>query len=1078
MAQLNYTPIQLYYSTTPSAVPSAASLTDGELAINTADGKLYYKTSGGTVAVISSAVNVISFSGGSTGLTPAAATSGAITLAGTLNVGNGGTAITSYTTGDILYASGAGVLSKLPIGTAGQVLQVSGGLPTWGASSSGVTTFSAGTTGLTPSTGTSGAVTLAGTLNAVNGGTGIATYATGDVLYASATNTLAKLPAGTNTYVLTMVGGLPAWSAPSGGVASFQTSMSGLSPNVATTGAVTLSGILGSTSGGTGFSTYAAGDMIYASATNTLSKLGAGTNGQFLTVSGGVPTWTTVSAGGVASFSAGSTGLTPATASTGAVTLGGTLAATSGGTGLSTYATGDIIYASATNTLSKLPAGTNGYVLTLVGGSPAWQASTGGVTSFQTSLAGLTPSTSTTGAVTLAGTLDTTSGGTNITSYAPGDILYASATNVLSKLGIGTNGQVLTVVSGSVAWAAGGGSGVASISFGSSGLTPNTPTTGSVVVGGALNTGYGGTGVSTYAAGDTLYYNSGTSLTKLALGAANALYVVNSGGTAPTWSSLSTMLDTISSTQGTVLYRSAGSWVGLAPGTAGQYLQTQGAGANPQWNTVSVAGGVTSITFGSTGLTPSTASTGAVSVGGTLVATNGGTGINSLTVGDTLYASSTTAYSKLAIGTAGQVMTSTGTAPQWVSNLTTAAGGTGVSSYTAGDMLYYVSGTALSKLGIGAANTVMLSSGTAPSWTTVSAVLDTIGNTQGQILYRGATTWAVLAPGTAGNVLSTGGAAANPSWITPVTGLNGVTSTLNTAAPNNTNNVSSLTASGGTANQFIAIVPKGTGGIIAATPDSTATGGNVRGTNSVDLQTIRSAAAQVASTTGSVIAGGANNLIDSNNYGVISGGVSNQVSALYSVIAGGANNTITNLGSATVISGGTNNSATGGGSAIVGGIYRTDRSVIGSTVLAGSNGGLTTAGFYQTQIFTLLQATSSATATTMTADGGAASQFNQVVLPNNGAYGFDALIVAGTTAAGDAKFWRITGLVKRGANAAATSIVGSPTTDVLGGNAGASAWTVTVAADTTNGALNFTVTGQAAVNIRWQAKVTTVQVSF
>jgi len=52
MAQSGYTPIQIYYSTTASAVPSAGNLTDGELAINTADGKLYYKDSGGNVQVI------------------------------------------------------------------------------------------------------------------------------------------------------------------------------------------------------------------------------------------------------------------------------------------------------------------------------------------------------------------------------------------------------------------------------------------------------------------------------------------------------------------------------------------------------------------------------------------------------------------------------------------------------------------------------------------------------------------------------------------------------------------------------------------------------------------------------------------------------------------------------------------------------------------------------------------------------------------------------------------------------------------------------------------------------------------
>ena len=52
MSQTNYTPISLYYSTTASAVPTAANLVPGELAINTNDGKLYYEDSSGVVQVL------------------------------------------------------------------------------------------------------------------------------------------------------------------------------------------------------------------------------------------------------------------------------------------------------------------------------------------------------------------------------------------------------------------------------------------------------------------------------------------------------------------------------------------------------------------------------------------------------------------------------------------------------------------------------------------------------------------------------------------------------------------------------------------------------------------------------------------------------------------------------------------------------------------------------------------------------------------------------------------------------------------------------------------------------------------
>jgi hypothetical protein len=54
----------------------------------------------------------------------------------------------------------------------------------------GVITFSAGTTGFTPSTATSGAVTLAGTLATTNGGTGLTSFTANRVFYASSTSAI------------------------------------------------------------------------------------------------------------------------------------------------------------------------------------------------------------------------------------------------------------------------------------------------------------------------------------------------------------------------------------------------------------------------------------------------------------------------------------------------------------------------------------------------------------------------------------------------------------------------------------------------------------------------------------------------------------------------------------------------------------------------------------------------------------------------------------------------------------------------------------------------------------------------
>jgi len=114
MSATNFTPIQLYRSTTASAVPLAANLAAGELAINITDGKLYYND-GGTVKLLASnaattVVNTLSF--GTTGLTPSTATSGAITVAGTLVVGNGGTGLTTITAGRVLFGAGTSAIGN------------------------------------------------------------------------------------------------------------------------------------------------------------------------------------------------------------------------------------------------------------------------------------------------------------------------------------------------------------------------------------------------------------------------------------------------------------------------------------------------------------------------------------------------------------------------------------------------------------------------------------------------------------------------------------------------------------------------------------------------------------------------------------------------------------------------------------------------------------------------------------------------------------------------------------------------------------------------------------------------------
>lgn len=140
MAASGYTPISLYYSTTAAAVPVNTNLVNGELAINITDGKLYYKDNSGVVKLLASnsaSTPVTSISFGSTGLTPNTSTTGAVTVAGTLSATSGGTSQSTYTTGDMLYASATNTLSKLAAGTNGYLLTMAGGVPTWSAAPSG-----------------------------------------------------------------------------------------------------------------------------------------------------------------------------------------------------------------------------------------------------------------------------------------------------------------------------------------------------------------------------------------------------------------------------------------------------------------------------------------------------------------------------------------------------------------------------------------------------------------------------------------------------------------------------------------------------------------------------------------------------------------------------------------------------------------------------------------------------------------------------------------------------------------------------------------------------------------------------
>ena len=93
MAATGYSPIQLYYSTTASAAPTAGNLASGELAINITDGKLYYKDNAGAVQLLSTSTTATGTANGVLYLNASkVATAGSALVFDGSNLGVGGTA--------------------------------------------------------------------------------------------------------------------------------------------------------------------------------------------------------------------------------------------------------------------------------------------------------------------------------------------------------------------------------------------------------------------------------------------------------------------------------------------------------------------------------------------------------------------------------------------------------------------------------------------------------------------------------------------------------------------------------------------------------------------------------------------------------------------------------------------------------------------------------------------------------------------------------------------------------------------------------------------------------------------------
>jgi len=262
-------------------------------------------------------------------------------------------------------------------------------------------------------------------------------------------------------------------------------------------------------------------------------------------------------------------------------------------------------------------------------------------------------------------------------------------------------------------------------------------------------------------------------------------------------------------------------------------------------------------------------------------------------------------------------------------------------------------------------------------------------------------------------------------------------------------------------------------------------------TTSGDYASIIGGQSNTSSNTNSFVGGGSSNTASGQNSAVI-GGQGNGAQAQDSAVIGAGGSTASGVrsvalacqtsgasGTNSFVGGGSIHTANATNSTVVGGSYGTTRSIQGNTVLPASTNPITTTqGVSQSALLVLGTQTTDATATRLRSNTSAATTTNQVILPNNSAYTFQGTCIANVTGGSTTSGWKYEGVIKRGANAASTTLVAAVTPTVIAQDVAAATWVLAITADTTNGGIAVTVTGAAATTIRWVSRIETTEVTF
>lgn len=568
-----------------------------------------------------------------------------------LGLGNGGTARSLVPAAGAMVWSGADGLYIGPVGSSGQVLVSGGsGAPSWGSALL-VVDQPANVVYAGPTAGPDAPTIFRALVNADLPASGVTanTYGSSTAIPVVTVNSKGVI---TSITTSSFTGGLSyqgSWNA--------STNTPTLTSSVGTNGYYYIVSVAGSTNLN-GITDWQVGDWAIFNGSTwqkiDQTNLVSSVNGQtgvvsigYADLAGSIPTWNQNTTGTAAGLSA-------------------TLAIGSGGTGQTTAGaafnalspittTGDLIIGNGTNSATRLGIGANGYLLSSNGTTASWQpAPANGVTTFDAGTTGFTPSTATSGAISLAGTLVVSNGGTGattLTGYVKGTGTSAlTASSTIPNTDISGLGTMSTQNANSVA-----------------------------VTGGAVDgTTIGATTASTVKA--TTVTTTGTGSPS---DGAGQVYLNGATSNRVEWSAVGTGAPAFTT-------RSAGTKALLYPAISGSQVDYAiGIDAATLWNSVPVAsssfyfkwfGGetqvasmdgtgaftATSFSGAGTGLTGTASS---LSIGGNAATATSATTATNLAGGAASqipYQTGSGATTFLANGTAGQVLTSAGaSAPAW-----------------------------------------------------------------------------------------------------------------------------------------------------------------------------------------------------------------------------------------------------------------------------------------------------------------------------------------------------------------------------------------------------------------------------